>query len=53
MLDTKAQGHLEIFNIFDFTTAGECDCVAVVKRLPALHYRQFLSFGIMDSIVEF
>ena len=25
-------------NIFDFTTAGDWDCVAAVKRLPALHY---------------
>ena len=44
-----------IKNIFDFTTAGELVCVAVVKRLPALHYSVhfiFLSFGIMDSFVE-
>ena len=37
-------------NIFDFTTAGDCDCVAVVEHLPALHYRVdfiFLSFAIM------
>ena len=37
-------------NIFDFTTAGDWDCVAAVERLPALHYRGdfiFLSFGIM------
>ena len=25
-------------NKFDFTTAGDCDCVAAVERLPALHY---------------
>ena len=25
-------------NIFDFTTAGEWDCVAAVERLPGLHY---------------
>ena len=25
-------------NIFDFTTAGNWDCEAVVERLPALHY---------------
>ena len=25
-------------NIFDFTTAGDWDCVAPVERLPALHY---------------
>ena len=23
--------------MFDFTTAGDWDCVAVVERLPALH----------------
>ena len=42
-------------NIFDFTTAGDWDCVAAVERLPALHYSVdfiFLSFGIMGSIVE-
>ena len=41
-------------NIFDFTTAGDWDCVAAVERLPALHYSVdfiFLSFGIMDFIV--
>ena len=26
-------------NIFDFTTAGDWDCVAAVERLPALHYK--------------
>ena len=34
-------------NIFDFTTAGDWDCVAAVERLPALHYSVdfiFLSF---------
>ena len=34
-------------NIFDFTTAGDWDCVAAVKRLPALHNSVdliFLSF---------
>ena len=25
-------------NIFDFTTAGDWDCVVVVERLPSLHY---------------
>ena len=25
-------------NTFDFTTAGDWDYVAVVERLPALHY---------------
>ena len=42
-------------NIFDFTTAGDWDCVAAVKRLPALHYSVyfiFLSFGNMGFIVE-
>ena len=42
-------------NIFDFTTAGDWDCVAVVERLPALHYSVdfiFLSFGIMGFILE-
>ena len=42
-------------NIFDFTTAGDWDCVATVERLPALHYSVdfiFLSFGIMGFIVE-
>ena len=42
-------------NIFDFTTAGDWDCVAAVERLPALHYNVdfiFLSFGIMGFIVE-
>ena len=42
-------------NTFDFTTAGDWDYLAVVKRLPALHYSVdfiFLSFGIMGFIVE-
>ena len=42
-------------NIFDFTTAGDWDCVAVVERPPALHYSVdfiFLSFGAMGFIVE-
>ena len=42
-------------NIFDFTTAGDWDCVAAVERLPALYYSVdliFLSFGIMGIIVE-
>ena len=42
-------------NIFDFTTAGDWDCVAAVERLPALHYSVefiFLSFGIMGFIWE-
>ena len=42
-------------NIFDFTTAGDWDCVAAVERLPALQYCAdfiFSSFGIMGFIVE-
>ena len=42
-------------NIFDFTTAGDWDCVAAVERFPALYYSVdfiFLSFGIMDFIVK-
>ena len=42
-------------NIFDFTTAGDWDCVAAVERLPGLHYcvySIFLSFGIIGFIVE-
>ena len=27
-------------NIFDFTTAGDWDCVAAVEYLPALHYSE-------------
>ena len=42
-------------NLKNFNTADEYDCVAVVKRLPALHYSVdsiFLFFVITDSIVE-
>ena len=42
-------------NIFDFTTAGDWDCVAAVERLPSLYHSLdfiFLSFGIMSFIVE-
>ena len=42
-------------NIFDFSTAGEWDCVAAVELFPAFHYSVdfiFLSFGIMGFIVE-
>ena len=44
-------------NTFDFTTAGDWDYVAVVERLPALHYSVdffniFLSFWIMGFNVE-
>ena len=40
-------------NIFEFTTAGDWDCVAAVERLPALHFSVdfiSLSFGIMGFI---
>ena len=46
---------LPFYNIFDFTTAGDWDCVAAVERLPALHYSVhfiFLSFWIMVFNVE-
>ena len=42
-------------SIFDFTTAGDCDCDALVERLPVLHYSVdfiYLSIGIMGFIVE-
>ena len=42
-------------NIFNFSTAGDRDCVAAIERLSALYYSVdfiFVSFGIMDSIVE-
>ena len=42
-------------NTFDFTTAGVWVYVAVVERLPVLHYSVdfiFLFFGIMGFIVE-
>ena len=42
-------------NIFNFTTAGDCGYVVAVKSFPVLHDSVdfiFLSFGIMDSIVE-
>ena len=42
-------------NIFDFTTAGDWDCVVAVERLTVLHYSVdfiLLSFGIMGVIVE-
>ena len=40
---------------FDFTAAGDLDCIAAVERLPALDYSVdliFLSFWIMGFIVE-
>ena len=42
-------------NIFDFTTAGDWDCVGAIERLPVLHYSAdfiFLSFGILGFILE-
>ena len=42
-------------NIFDYNTAGDCDCVAGVGRLPALYYSVdfiVLFFGIMGFILE-
>ena len=41
--------------IFDFTSAGDWECVAAVEHLPALHYSVdfiFVSFGIMGFIVD-
>ena len=43
-------------NIFDFTTAGDWDCVAAVERLPALYYSVdfiFLSLGSWVSLWNF
>ena len=43
-------------NIFDFTTAGDWDCVAAVERLPALHYSVdfiFFSSGSWVSLCNF
>ena len=42
-------------NTFDFTTAGDWDYVAVVERLPTLHFSVdfiFLSFEIVGFILE-
>ena len=42
-------------NIFNFTTAGDWDCVAAVERLPAFNYSVvFISlfFAVMGFIVE-
>ena len=41
--------------MFDFTTAGDWDCVAVVERLPALNYSVdlfYCFFRITGFIVE-
>ena len=40
-------------NIFDFTTAGDWDCVAPVERLPALHYSGDLFSCPLGSLVSF
>ena len=53
-LDSFPSFH-RLSNIFDFTTAGDWDCVAAVERLPALHYSVdfiFVSLGIMGFIVK-
>ena len=34
--------------MFDFTTAGDWDCVAAIERLPALHY----SVDPLESLVS-
>ena len=53
--DLSSKGY-PLKNIFDFTTAGDWDCVAAVERLPALHYSVdfiFLSFGTWVSLWNF
>ena len=41
-------------NIFDFTTAGDWDCVAAVERLPVLHYSlDFCPLGSWVSLWNF
>ena len=56
MAETSLSGQGYPFkNIFDFTTAGDWDCVAAVERLPALYFSVdfiFLSYGIMGFTVE-
>ena len=39
-------------NIFDFTEAGDWDCVAAVGRLPALHYSEDFISCPLDSWVS-
>ena len=39
-------------NIFDFTTAGDWDCVAAVERHPALHYSVEFIFCPLGSWVS-
>ena len=38
--------------LFDFTTAGDWDCVAAVERLPALHYSVDLFSCLLGSWVS-
>ena len=43
-------------NIFDFTTAGDWDCVPAVEHIPALYYSVdfiFLSLGSWDLLWNF
>ena len=40
-------------NIFDFTTAGDWDCVTAVERLPALHYIFSCPLGSWVSLWNF
>ena len=52
---SSVQPFVPLVVTFDFTTAGDWDCVAAVERLPALHYSVdfvFLSFGILGFILE-
>ena len=51
----RVWGKSDLFDIFDFTTAGDWDCVAAVERLPAIHYNVdfiFLSFWVIGFIAE-
>ena len=38
--------------MFDFTTAGDWDCVAAVKHLPALHFSVDFIFFPLESWVS-
>ena len=40
-------------NIFDFTTAGDWDCVASVERIPALYYSVVFFSCFLESWVSF
>ena len=47
---------LRTYIVFDFTTAGDWDCVAAVERLPVLHYSvDFIScpLGLWVSLLNF